>query len=109
MRAHGFGRGTCGGMRWLRGGRWRRPGVAEAKIAVLKITVQISNGAGDGGFWGLGTVPEWEGEAVRIAPLSALGSEWTDAWKLGKDYSPAPKSARRWYYGERSVFEVTGG
>jgi hypothetical protein len=37
---------------------------------------------------------------------SLLGSDWEHAWKLGKDYSPPPKSERHWYYGDKSVFEV---
>jgi hypothetical protein len=33
-----------------------------------------------------------------------LGSEWSSAWKRGKDYTPKPSTG--WSYREKSVFEV---
>jgi hypothetical protein len=43
-----------------------------------------------------------------------LGADWKQAWKVGRDYSPQPKSEPSWYSREKSVFEVqpsrrTGG
>jgi hypothetical protein len=35
-----------------------------------------------------------------------LGSEWSDAWKVGRNYTPAPKPERYGYYGDKSVFEI---
>jgi hypothetical protein len=35
-----------------------------------------------------------------------LGSDWADAWKVGHDYTPKLKAERRYYYGDKSVFEI---
>jgi hypothetical protein len=45
-------------------------------------------------------------EQLKKSFARLLGSDWENAWKLGKDYSPPPKSERHWYCGEKSVFEV---
>jgi hypothetical protein len=35
-----------------------------------------------------------------------LGANWAHACKNGHDYTPPPKSERRWSYGEKSVVAV---
>lgn len=36
-----------------------------------------------------------------------LGTEWPDAFKVGKDYAQKPRSESYWYAGDRSVFDVS--
>ena len=43
-------------------------------------------------------------ESLKKAFGRLLGSDWSDAFKLGEDYTPKPKKG--WYYGDRSVFEI---
>jgi hypothetical protein len=45
-------------------------------------------------------------DRMREAFGRLLGSDWTDAWKVGNDYAPKPKPEGHWYYGEKSVFEI---
>jgi hypothetical protein len=45
-------------------------------------------------------------DRMRAAFGRLLGSDWTDAWKVGHDYTPAPKSERHGYYGDKSIFEL---
>jgi hypothetical protein len=45
-------------------------------------------------------------DRMKSAFARILGSDWENAWKLGKDYTQSHKSERHWCYGERSVFEV---
>jgi hypothetical protein len=47
-------------------------------------------------------------ESMKKAFGRLLGSDWTDAWKIGKDYTPTPKTDRWSYsYQEKSVFDVS--
>jgi hypothetical protein len=45
-------------------------------------------------------------DRMKEAFSRLFGGEWTRAWKVGKDYTPKPKSEPHWYYGEKSVFAV---
>jgi hypothetical protein len=44
-------------------------------------------------------------DRIKKAFGRLLGSDWSDAWKVGHDYTPAPKAEGHWYYGDKSVFE----
>jgi hypothetical protein len=48
-------------------------------------------------------------DRLKNAFARLLGSDWPHAWKVGKDYSPPPKTTDQWRYAcrEKSVFEVT--
>jgi hypothetical protein len=48
-------------------------------------------------------------DRLKNAFARLLGSDWPNAWKVGKDYSPPPQTTDRWRYAyrEKSVFEVT--
>jgi hypothetical protein len=47
-------------------------------------------------------------ESMKKAFGRLLGSDWSDAWKIGKDYTPPSKTDRYSYsYREKSVFEIS--
>ena len=48
-------------------------------------------------------------DRIKKAFGRLLGSDWSDAWKVGHDYAPTPKSERRCYYDDKSVFELNSG
>ena len=43
-------------------------------------------------------------ERMKEAFGCLVGADWPDAFKLGEDYMPGPKTD--WYYREKSVFAV---
>jgi hypothetical protein len=47
-------------------------------------------------------------ESMKNAFGRLLGGDWSDAWKIGTDYTPPPKTDRWSYsYREKSVFDVS--